>query len=97
MIEMPARRAASGLRNSTGAPFSSIRPSSGRSRPLSMLMMVLLPAPFSPSSACTSPAPQIEIDAVQHFDAAEALAHPAGTHHHVRGFDGLGSLRRRHR
>ncbi len=55
MTEMPARRAASGLRNSTGAPLSSICPASGGSRPLSRLMIVLLPAPFSPTSAWTSP------------------------------------------
>ena len=38
-----------------GSPSSSISPSSGASAPLSTFMSVLLPAPFSPTSACTSP------------------------------------------
>ena len=39
-----------------GAPSSSSVPASGRSAPASTFISVLLPAPFSPSSACTSPA-----------------------------------------
>ena len=38
-----------------GSPSSSISPSSGVSAPLSTFMSVLLPAPFSPTSASTSP------------------------------------------
>ena len=42
-----------------------------------MFISVDLPAPFSPSSACTSPAPQIEVDAVVRDDPGEALRDPA--------------------
>ncbi len=40
-------------------------------------MSVDLPAPFSPSRAWISPAPQLEVHAVQRRDAAEALRHAA--------------------
>ena len=37
------------------SPFISIVPPSGRITPVSTLTSVLLPAPFAPSRACTSP------------------------------------------
>src|SRR5919198_503138 len=52
---MPASRASRGEWNSTGRPWREISPSSGRYSPVRMFESVLLPAPFSPSSACTSP------------------------------------------
>src|SRR6266536_1449223 len=39
----------------TCAPLTKICPASGRYNPARMLISVLLPAPFSPSKACTSP------------------------------------------
>ena len=38
-----------------------------------MFISVDLPAPFSPSSACTSPLAQVEVDVVVREDAREAL------------------------
>ena len=38
-----------------------------------MFISVDLPAPFSPSSACTSPLPQVEVDVVVRDDAGEPL------------------------
>ena len=35
---------------------------------------VVFPAPFSPSSACTSPGERIEVDPVVRDDAGEPLA-----------------------
>src|SRR5215210_5712610 len=52
---MPASSASRGECNSSGSPFRKISPSSGRYSPVRMLDSVVLPAPFSPSSACTSP------------------------------------------
>src|SRR5215813_14221792 len=54
---MPARCASSGLVNETSRPSMWIVPASGRCTPDTILMSVDFPAPFSPSSACTSPAP----------------------------------------
>ena len=42
-----------------------------------MFESVLLPAPFSPSSACTSPSRGLEVDAVVRDDAREPLGDPA--------------------
>src|SRR5437016_3582315 len=53
---MPASSASRGEWNSTGSPKSAMFPSSGRYSPVRMLDNVVLPAPFSPRSACTSPA-----------------------------------------
>ena len=44
-----------GLRTATSLPFLRILPASGWYKPNSTLISVLLPAPFSPSRACTSP------------------------------------------
>src|SRR6516162_2950685 len=49
-------RAAAGLCSTTGRPSMSSSPSSGWYTPASIFTTVDLPAPFSPSSACASPA-----------------------------------------
>ena len=41
-----------------------------------MFERVVLPAPFSPSSACTSPAPASNVDVVVRDDAGEPLGDP---------------------
>ena len=61
----------------SGAPSSSISPASGWIAPDSTFISVLLPAPFSPTSACTSPACDRQVDAAQRQRGAEALAHAA--------------------
>src|SRR6476620_2798558 len=53
---MPACCAWSGVAKRTGAPSYVTSPSSGWYTPVRTLMRVDLPAPFSPMSACTSPA-----------------------------------------
>src|SRR5690606_18140059 len=52
---IPSARACRGLRISTGRPSITSRPSSGRTSPYRMPINVVFPAPFSPTSACTSP------------------------------------------
>src|SRR5215470_12105299 len=56
MTAMPASRAAAGPCSTTRLPSMSRSPSSGGYTPASIFTMVDLPAPFSPSSACASPA-----------------------------------------
>src|SRR4051794_3608974 len=56
MVEIPARWASSGVANRTGSPWYLSSPPSGGYTPVSTLIKVDLPAPFSPTSACTSPA-----------------------------------------
>src|SRR5215218_2298852 len=55
-MKIPASSASRGEPKWTGRPNSEISPASGRYSPVRMFESVLLPAPFSPSSACTSPA-----------------------------------------
>src|SRR5213593_1364411 len=55
MSTIPLSRAASGLAGAYARPSTSIVPASGLIRPASTFINVLLPAPFSPISACTSP------------------------------------------
>src|SRR5437763_1875893 len=55
-MKIRASSASRGEWNCTGSPSRKISPASGRYRPVRMLESVVLPAPFSPSSACTSPA-----------------------------------------
>jgi nucleoside-diphosphate-sugar epimerase len=50
------RCAAAGFRSATRSPATERVPRSGWCAPVTILINVLLPAPFSPSSACTSPA-----------------------------------------
>lgn len=54
-IARPAARAALGEGMVASCPSRRIRPASGWCTPYSSLVSVLLPALFSPSSACTSP------------------------------------------
>src|SRR5262245_30911606 len=54
---MPARSASAGPAGANGAPSSSIVPASGACAPASTFIKVLLPAPFSPTSAWISPRP----------------------------------------
>src|SRR5438876_11572587 len=55
MSAIPLSRASSGLAGAYARPSTSIVPASGLIRPASTFINVLLPAPFSPISACTSP------------------------------------------
>src|SRR5689334_4879270 len=55
IIAIPARRAASGLCSVSGAPSTSMVPSSGTWTPFRILRMVDLPAPLPPRSAWISP------------------------------------------
>ena len=57
------------------APSSRIVPSSGRTAPARIWMKVLLPAPFSPSRACTSPARARELGVA----SARRCRHSAST------------------
>jgi hypothetical protein len=53
---MPASSASRGDRGAIGAPTSAMEPESTRCSPVNTRINVLLPAPFSPISAWTSPA-----------------------------------------
>src|ERR1700721_3509002 len=53
---MPASRACLGVRKSTSWPSKRTVPEPRRYAPVRILIMVDLPAPFWPISACTSPA-----------------------------------------
>jgi hypothetical protein len=53
---MPPRRASLGDRATYGRPRTAIVPASGRTAPVRIFTRVLLPAPFAPMSAWTSPA-----------------------------------------
>src|SRR5438067_9954841 len=52
---MPATCASCGLRRCASRPAIRIDPASRGYTPLRIFISVLLPAPFSPTSACTSP------------------------------------------
>ena len=54
-IPIPRRSASRGALTWTGSPSTAIVPASARYRPLRMFISVVLPAPFSPSSAWISP------------------------------------------
>src|SRR3954468_13988441 len=56
MVAIPACWAARGEANATGSPRSPTWPSSSWCPPVISLISVDLPAPFSPTSACTDPA-----------------------------------------
>src|ERR687889_2465728 len=53
---MPSARETCGSMCATRRPATSIVPASGATAPVMILISVDLPAPFSPTSACTSPA-----------------------------------------
>ena len=54
-MPMPCAIATVGDESETFAPLTMISPSVGCSSPKSIFISVLLPAPFSPISACISP------------------------------------------
>src|SRR5215218_4730512 len=54
-MPIPARIASAGLDSVIGEPSTSMVPSSGRCTPYRIFISVDLPAPFSPTSACTVP------------------------------------------
>ena len=56
MVAMPSSSAATGSGMVTGSPCHTISPPSGWYAPERILMSVDLPAPFWPSTQCTSPA-----------------------------------------
>ncbi len=58
------------------APWTSIVPSSGRWAPVITLISVDFPAPFSPTSAWTSPARRSNETPLKRLDARECLADP---------------------
>ena len=55
-----------------------IVPSSGSRRPEIRLTRVVLPAPFGPIRAWTSPGAEVEVDGVDGGEAAEAAGQAAG-------------------
>ena len=65
-------------RRVTSSPPRKTCPVVGSSRPVSMLMKVVLPAPFGPISACRAPVLEPELDVVRDRQRAEALAQRAG-------------------
>ena len=54
-MAMPAAAASAGERKGAARPCHSMRPASRRSMPATIFISVDFPAPFSPSSRCTSP------------------------------------------
>src|SRR5207244_2310380 len=52
---IPSRRASGGSSARSVRPATSSVPASGACAPVAIRISVLLPAPFSPTSACTSP------------------------------------------
>ena len=73
MAAIPSERASAGVMCGTARPATASVPASGCSAPVMILISVDLPAPFSPTSACTSPASQVERHAAQRADAFERL------------------------
>ena len=70
---MPSDRAWAGPWRTVSTPSSRIDPLSGWWTPARILTSVLLPAPFSPTSAWTSPATQLERDVVERLRRGEPL------------------------
>ena len=73
MSAMPSRFASRTPESTTGLPSSWISPSSGRYAPPRIFISVLLPAPFSPMSASTSPAESVSETSSKRDHAGEAL------------------------
>ncbi len=73
----PIRAACAGEETLLAAPLTRIVPPSGRITPVSTFTSVLLPAPFAPSRACTSPGLDDERRRPQRDDGAVALRHLA--------------------
>src|SRR5580704_7350349 len=61
MMPIPARRASCGVRRWTGFPSRRISPESAWYAPARIFISVLLPAPFSPMKACTSPGQMLRL------------------------------------
>ena len=87
----PARRAGCG-RGASLAVEADRRRQSGAWTPLRILTSVLLPEPFSPTSACTSPGAQLERAVAQRLRRAEGLRHLSDLDEQRRG---IARLRRR--
>ena len=88
LVDDADARPADGSRVAEGSVASSSRtvPASGATAPPSILISVDLPAPFSPTSACTSPAPKLEVDVRQCTHARVRLRDAAGVQPcHCRG------------
>ena len=73
----PGARSRAACRPTSSRPSSRIEPASGASWPLTMLKQVVLPAPFGPISASSSPAAELEADVVDRLHAAEGLGQVA--------------------
>src|ERR1700736_3397421 len=61
MMPIPASRASCGVRRWTGLPSKIISPGCGWYAPARIFMSVLLPAPFSPMKAGTSPGQMLRL------------------------------------
>src|SRR5581483_6899270 len=61
MIPTPRRCASSGFAKRTASPRQNRAPESGLTTPAMIFPSVLLPAPFSPTSACTSPSAMVKL------------------------------------
>src|SRR3984957_18185609 len=73
MIPIPARRASCGVRRWTGFPSMRISPESAWYAPARIFMSVLLPAPFSPMKACTSPGQMLRLTLLRTFTPGKLL------------------------
>ena len=84
-VAIPASWAAPGEANTRSSPRTRMVPPSMPYTPVSALIKVDFPAPFSPMSACTSPGQQPEADPVERLDAREADRDVAHLHDRGRG------------
>ena len=76
-MPMPCAMASAGEEKLTSSPSTSMVPSSGFCTPYRIFISVDLPAPFSPTRACTVPRADRDVDVVVGDHAGEALADPA--------------------
>ena len=81
----PSRARSCGGRPARSWPCIVTRPRSGRMRPDRQLNSVVLPAPFGPISATSSPGSQVHRHVDQRGDALEALADVLGDEHGLAG------------
>ena len=63
------------------SPLNRTRPEVGRMTPVRQLKKVLLPAPFGPMMARISPLRDLEVDAIERGQAAEADGQVLGAQH----------------
>ena len=73
MIAIPAACDCFALSKIASSPSRTSRPASGRWTPARILTSVDLPAPFSPTRPCTSPAKQLDVTVLERVHRAEAL------------------------